>query len=85
MFKKWQAILQFVQETWSLGERGVKRLEHQPRAKTHNRCIFKMGSRYFSKKKEVALDCFVNSNYHFLDLLLTSVTLLSNLPMCYFT
>lgn len=52
MFKKWQAILQFVQETWGLGERGVKRLEHQPRAKTHNRCIFKMGSRYFSKKRK---------------------------------
>lgn len=51
MFKKWQAILQFVQETWGLGERGVRRLEHQPRAKTHNRCVFKMGSRCFSKKK----------------------------------
>lgn len=52
MFKKWQAILQFVQETWGLGERGVRRLQHHPRAKTHNRCIFKMGPRCFSKKRK---------------------------------
>lgn len=51
MFKKWQALPQFVQETWGLGERGVRRLQHHPRAKTHSRCIFKVGPGCFSQKK----------------------------------
>lgn len=44
------------------GERGVRRPEHHPKAKIHHRSIFKVGSRCFSEKKEVALDCFINSS-----------------------
>ena len=44
------------------GERGVRRPEHHPKAKIHHRSVFKAGSRCFSEKKEVALDCFINSS-----------------------
>lgn len=40
-----------------------------PGPKLHDRCICKVGPGCFSKG--VALDCFVNNNYHFLDFLLT--------------